>query len=35
MEKYNATVEKKAVSGTTSAKAAEAKRRSRFEGVKK
>ncbi|VDK86893.1 unnamed protein product [Litomosoides sigmodontis] len=35
MEKYNATVEKKAISGTISAKGAEAKRKSRFEGVKK
>uniref|UniRef100_A0A0R3S3Y3 SAP30-binding protein n=1 Tax=Elaeophora elaphi TaxID=1147741 RepID=A0A0R3S3Y3_9BILA len=35
MEKYNATVEKKTISGTTSVKGAEAKRKSRFEGVKK
>ncbi|CAG9533633.1 unnamed protein product [Cercopithifilaria johnstoni] len=35
MEKYNATVEKKTIGGTTSAKGAEAKRKSRFEGAKK
>uniref|UniRef100_A0A915PV85 SAP30-binding protein n=1 Tax=Setaria digitata TaxID=48799 RepID=A0A915PV85_9BILA len=35
MEKYNATVEKKSISGPTSVKAAEAKRKSRFEGAKK
>ncbi|KAL3985591.1 HCNGP-like family protein [Acanthocheilonema viteae] len=35
MEKYNATVEKKTISGTISAKGTEAKRKSRFEGAKK
>ncbi|VDM21360.1 unnamed protein product [Wuchereria bancrofti] len=35
MEKFNATVEKKTISGTASAKGTEAKRKSRFEGAKK